>query len=159
ARVSSPLPGRSILITSAPRSPRSWPQKGPARTRDASITRSPARGWPHAMSNADRPAGDMSRSPETKDSNERPYPEGGGFVIVIQHRRKKKPDSWPGREHMDPHTQALHVYRELADRFAERGDAAMRDRFLILAADAALAAGLPDEAEWLRHRLLQASRH
>jgi hypothetical protein len=60
---------------------------------------------------------------------------------------------------MDPHTQALHVYRELADRFAERGDAAMRDRFLILAADAALAAGLPDEAEWLRHRLLQGSRH
>src|SRR5690606_30302943 len=43
-RVSSPLPGRSILITSAPRSPRIWVQKGPARMRVRSRTVMPASG-------------------------------------------------------------------------------------------------------------------
>src|SRR5215467_8118662 len=43
-RVSSPLPGSSTLITSAPMSPRDMAQKGPARTRVRSITRTPARG-------------------------------------------------------------------------------------------------------------------
>src|SRR5881397_1093891 len=39
------MPGRSILITSAPRSPRSMVQNGPARTRERSRMRKPARGW------------------------------------------------------------------------------------------------------------------
>src|SRR5439155_12338977 len=37
-------PGRSTLITSAPRSPRSMVQNGPARTRERSRMRKPARG-------------------------------------------------------------------------------------------------------------------
>ena len=43
-RVSSPLPGSSILITSAPMSPRDMAQKGPARTRVRSMTRMPDSG-------------------------------------------------------------------------------------------------------------------
>src|SRR6266480_423203 len=43
-RVSSPLPGSSILTTSAPMSPSSIAQNGPARTRVRSSTRTPARG-------------------------------------------------------------------------------------------------------------------
>ena len=43
-RVSSPEPLRSILITSAPRSPSIWVQVGPARTRVRSRTRRPVRG-------------------------------------------------------------------------------------------------------------------
>lgn len=39
-RVSSPMPGLSSLITSA-RSPRIWPQNGPAKTREASSIRKP----------------------------------------------------------------------------------------------------------------------
>src|SRR6266850_3252703 len=43
-RVSSPLPGSSILITSAPMSPRIIEQKGPASTRVRSSTRIPDSG-------------------------------------------------------------------------------------------------------------------
>src|SRR5438128_372160 len=43
-RVSSPLPGSSSLITSAPMSPSIMAQKGPARTRVRSRTRIPASG-------------------------------------------------------------------------------------------------------------------
>src|SRR5688572_15867673 len=48
-RVSSPAPGISILMTSAPRSPRIIVQSGPASARVASSTRMPARA-PPAMS-------------------------------------------------------------------------------------------------------------
>src|SRR5438046_1294088 len=44
-RVSSPFPGSSILMTSAPMSPSVIEQNGPARTRVRSRTRIPARGW------------------------------------------------------------------------------------------------------------------
>src|SRR2546428_1102998 len=44
-RVSSPFPGSSILMTSAPMSPSIIEQKGPARTRVRSRTRTPASGW------------------------------------------------------------------------------------------------------------------
>jgi hypothetical protein len=53
----------------------------------------------------------------------------------------------------------LSVYRELADCYDRLGQASMRDRFLILAADAALQSGQAGEAERLRLRLLQGSRH
>src|SRR5919107_816194 len=43
-RMGSPFPGGSSLMTSAPRSPRSWPQKGPARRLPISTTRTPSRG-------------------------------------------------------------------------------------------------------------------
>jgi hypothetical protein len=53
----------------------------------------------------------------------------------------------------------LQVYRELADWYERQGQAAMRDRFLILAAGAASEAGETAEAERLRQRLLQGNPH
>jgi hypothetical protein len=53
----------------------------------------------------------------------------------------------------------LSVYRELAEQYDRLGQVSMRDRFLILAADAALEAGEAGEAERMRLRLLQGSRH
>lgn len=53
----------------------------------------------------------------------------------------------------------LQVYKELADWHERQGQPAMRDRFLILAAEAAFSAGKPDEAERLRQRLLQGNPH
>src|SRR5712692_5716936 len=44
ARESSPLPGRSTLMTSAPRSARDCAAHGPASTRDRSMTLMPASG-------------------------------------------------------------------------------------------------------------------
>src|SRR3954454_2451809 len=44
ARASSPVPGRSILITSAPRSPSICADKGPASTRVRSTTLMPESG-------------------------------------------------------------------------------------------------------------------
>src|SRR5207247_8868818 len=44
-RVSSPFPGSSILMTSAPMSPSLIEQNGPARTRVRCRTRTPASGW------------------------------------------------------------------------------------------------------------------
>src|SRR5262245_63146051 len=55
--------------------------------------------------------------------------------------------------------QATQIYRELAEGYGRQGQAQMRDRFLVLAADAALAAGQKDEAERLRGRLLQHNPH
>jgi hypothetical protein len=51
--------------------------------------------------------------------------------------------------------QAVHVYEELADWHERENQAEHRDGFLILAADAALLAKQPLEAERLRGRLLQ----
>jgi hypothetical protein len=62
-------------------------------------------------------------------------------------------------EGMDPQTDSLNLYRDLADRYDQLGQMSMRDRFLMLAADSALHGGRPDEAERLRQRLLQQSRH
>jgi hypothetical protein len=53
----------------------------------------------------------------------------------------------------------LQVYKELADWYERQGQPAMRDRFVILAAEAAFSAGKPDEAERLRQRLLQGNPH
>lgn len=50
-------------------------------------------------------------------------------------------------------------FLELADLFEQRGEPKMRDRFLILAADAAQAAGRAQEADRLLQRLLQGSPH
>src|SRR5215212_5520982 len=43
-RIGSPFPGGSTFMTSAPKSPRSWPQKGPAMRLPISTTRTPSRG-------------------------------------------------------------------------------------------------------------------
>ena len=55
--------------------------------------------------------------------------------------------------------QTVRTYRELAEDYGRQGQAQMRDRFLVLAADAALAAGQTEEAEHLRGRLLQHNPH
>jgi hypothetical protein len=55
--------------------------------------------------------------------------------------------------------RALYVFRELADQYERRGDSQMRDRFLVLAADAAHNAGHDEEAERMRQRLLKSSPH
>jgi hypothetical protein len=60
---------------------------------------------------------------------------------------------------MDSQTDALNVYRDLADRYDKLNQFSMRDRFLMLAASAALDAGQVAEAERLRGRLLQQNRH
>jgi hypothetical protein len=51
------------------------------------------------------------------------------------------------------------VYEKLAERAAGRGETGARDRYLVLAADAAWVAGLADEAERLRQRLLHLNPH
>ncbi len=60
---------------------------------------------------------------------------------------------------MDTANESLVVYRELAEHYDRLGQVSMRDRFLMLAADAALESGQPAEAERLRQRLLATSRH
>ena len=60
---------------------------------------------------------------------------------------------------MDPRENLLRIYRELADWYEQHHQPQMRDRFLVLAADAALTAGRPDEAERLRLRLLKVNPH
>jgi hypothetical protein len=55
--------------------------------------------------------------------------------------------------------EAGRVYAAIAEAYDRRGEAGMRDRFLVLAADAALAAGQPAEAERLRRRLLEYNPH
>ena len=51
------------------------------------------------------------------------------------------------------------IYEDLADLEEQRGATQNRDRFLILAADAALTDGASDRAEELRSRLLQSNPH
>src|SRR5262245_891262 len=51
------------------------------------------------------------------------------------------------------------IYEELADYEHEHGSPQARDRFLILAADAALAGGHNDEAERFRRRILEYNPH
>ena len=60
---------------------------------------------------------------------------------------------------MGPAVNLLTVYKELAECYERRGQAQMRDRFLVLACDAALSCGQADEAERLRMKLLQANPH
>ena len=50
-------------------------------------------------------------------------------------------------------------YETLANRYAHQGEARQRDHCLVLAADAALNAGQPDQAERLRKRLLLTNPH
>jgi hypothetical protein len=51
------------------------------------------------------------------------------------------------------------VYRDVADCYDRCGQESMRDRFLVLAADAALSSNQIDEAERLRSHLLQRNPH
>lgn len=53
----------------------------------------------------------------------------------------------------------LRVYEELANRFAKQNEQRSRDHCLVLAADTALAAGRPQDADRLRQRLLQFNPH
>jgi hypothetical protein len=60
---------------------------------------------------------------------------------------------------MPSNDQAARVYHELAKHYEGRGEAQMRDRFLVLAADALQSAGQRAEAERLRAHLLQVNPH
>jgi hypothetical protein len=60
---------------------------------------------------------------------------------------------------METRMSIFEVYKELAEIYERKGPAPMRDRFLVLAAEAALAEGRFEEAERLRGRLLQANPH
>lgn len=60
---------------------------------------------------------------------------------------------------MDPRDNLLRIYKELADWYERQRQPQMRDRFLVLAADAALLAGKADEAEKVRLRLLKVNPH
>src|SRR5436190_2253838 len=51
------------------------------------------------------------------------------------------------------------IYKELADRHERQNQPQMRDRFLVLAADAALGAGRAAEADLLLARLLRSNPH
>jgi hypothetical protein len=51
------------------------------------------------------------------------------------------------------------IYKELADAHERQRQPQMRDRFLVLAADAALTAGRPAEADLLLARLLRSNPH
>jgi hypothetical protein len=55
--------------------------------------------------------------------------------------------------------QTICNYERLAEAYDRQGQSQMRDRFLVLAADAALAAGRTSEAEAYRTRLLQSNPH
>jgi hypothetical protein len=55
--------------------------------------------------------------------------------------------------------EKIQLYRELAEIYDGQGQAQMRDRFLVLAADTAFSAGQTDEAERLRTRLLRLNPH
>src|SRR5262245_25177298 len=55
--------------------------------------------------------------------------------------------------------RTVRVYEELADWHDRQGQAQKRDRFLLLAADAALSAGNAAEAERFRGRLLEVNPH
>jgi hypothetical protein len=55
--------------------------------------------------------------------------------------------------------QPSELYLELANHYDQRGEAQSRDRFLVLAADAAMTAGDATEAEQLRQRLLSLNPH
>jgi hypothetical protein len=60
---------------------------------------------------------------------------------------------------MAPMEKAFQIYEELAAREPLRGGTAQRDRFLVLAADAAWTADQPAETERLRQRLLHGNPH
>jgi hypothetical protein len=60
---------------------------------------------------------------------------------------------------MDNPSDLRRLYRELSDGYAERGQPQFRDRFLVLAAAAALADGDAAGAERIRQRLLDVNPH
>jgi hypothetical protein len=55
--------------------------------------------------------------------------------------------------------KTVQTYQDLAALYAQQGQAQLRDRFLVLAADTLHTAGRTEEAERMRGRLLQANPH
>jgi hypothetical protein len=60
---------------------------------------------------------------------------------------------------MSAGTQAALTYLKLSELYNRKGQSQQRDRFLVLAADSAQAAGKPEDAEKLRLRLLKHNPH
>lgn len=79
----------------------------------------------------------------------------GGQRNPVSPRNPVSDKQWPTAVN----ERLYEVYCELADWHDRHGQPQLRDRFLVLAADAALAAGAEDEAERLRARLLHANPH
>src|SRR4051794_18743523 len=100
-RVSSPEPGSSILMTSAPMSPSSIVQNGPASTRVRSMTFSPSRGGMHVYQNprsfhhakaTRQPDGEVRERDQQPDLPPVPQPDlalrehDGGVVLPVSLR-------------------------------------------------------------------------
>jgi hypothetical protein len=60
---------------------------------------------------------------------------------------------------MSSKARSMQAYEELAVWYDRQGQAKLRDWFLVLAADAAVSIGQPDQAERLRQRLLHVNPH
>src|SRR5262249_42378822 len=80
----SPTPGGSTLMTSAPRSPRSWPANGPAMNAPSSSTRRPASGvsLTGRTIDSDRPGGRNGLC------TERPLRRAEGEAYRLRPRRR-----------------------------------------------------------------------
>src|SRR5262249_16939846 len=153
-------------MTSAPRSPRICPQNGPASTREASSTRTPCNGNSLSAIGCRLPC--RFRGPAERFWRASPWllwysresesgQVGQTFLSARQARMPAPPNSREPTMHPSEHN--LQVYEELADTFDRQQNQALRDQFLLLAADAALTAGRQDEAERLRQRLLWLNPH
>jgi hypothetical protein len=73
--------------------------------------------------------------------------------------RRPATGNFQEHERMSPNARSQQVYEELAGWYDHQGQAKLRDWFLVLAADAALALGHADKAERLRQRLLHVNPH
>src|SRR5262249_13715278 len=85
----------------------------------------------------------------------------GGYCRAVEWARSSKPAArgLGTTALMANAAQPVRVYEELADWYDRQGQAKLRDWFLVLAADAALAGGRVDEAERLRGQLLYLNPH
>src|SRR5438552_1853570 len=149
-------------MTSAPKSPRIWPQKGPARTREASRTRTPVNGACGsviitAVSNltlALSAGHGYCKGCRDPCCEREQFTQTASKLSPLAVREQKRIES-----HMAVSTQTVTLYRELADLHEQQGQPQLRDRFLVLAADAALATGKSDDAERIRAVLSQLNPH
>src|SRR3954470_21927471 len=109
-------------MTSAPRSPRTWPQYGPASTREASRTRTPASRLATGLGRG----GVMDRTPRRSAYKGRRIPDivekgatgAGGDAAPLGPLRRVRG--------MQSANERLGVYRELADTYDRLGQVSMR---------------------------------
>ncbi len=114
SRIGSPLPGGSTFMTSAPKSPRSWPQKGPARRLPISTTRTPSRGGcvPFPTSLIASPP----RGPDTANA-----PRPGAVRPAISHVPEAALARAPFSTHFNPSTPIVYSFARSPFRGEPRG--------------------------------------